>query len=76
MVLKQLGKASVSIQAGLDEFLELKPNSNTGCRSGRMPCLSTSFNLFLCVHFSMHQNGIRYTSEEHQIPSDHYMSEM
>ena len=36
MVLKQLGKASVSIQAGLEGFLELEPNSNTRFLSERM----------------------------------------
>ena len=35
MVLKQLGMASVSIQAGVDGFLELEPNSNTRFLSGR-----------------------------------------
>ena len=29
MVLKQLGKALVCSQAGLEGFLELEPNSNT-----------------------------------------------
>ena len=35
MVLKQLGMASVSIQAGVEGFLELEPNSNTRFLSGR-----------------------------------------
>ena len=35
MVLKQLGMASVSIQAGVEGFLELEPNSNTCFLSGR-----------------------------------------
>ena len=35
MVLKQLGMASVSIQAGVEGFLELEPNSNTHFLSGR-----------------------------------------
>ena len=35
MVLKQLGMASVSIQAGVEWFLELEPNSNTCFLSGR-----------------------------------------
>ena len=36
MVLKQLGMASVSIQAGVEGFLELEPNSNTHFLSGRI----------------------------------------
>ena len=35
MVLKQLGMASVSIQEGVEGFLELEPNSNTCFLSGR-----------------------------------------
>ena len=35
MVLKQLGMASVSIQAGVEGFLELAPNSNTRFLSGK-----------------------------------------
>ena len=35
MVLKQLGMASVSIQAGVEGFLDLEPNSNTRFLSGR-----------------------------------------
>ena len=35
MVLIQLGMASVSIQAGVEGFLELEPNSNTRFLSGR-----------------------------------------
>ena len=35
MVLKQFGMASVSIQAGVEGFLELEPNSNTRFLSGR-----------------------------------------
>ena len=38
MVLKQLGMASVSIQAGVEGFLELEPNSNTRFLSGRTVC--------------------------------------
>ena len=39
MVLKQLGMASVSIQAGVEGFLELEPNSNTRFLSGRTVAL-------------------------------------
>ena len=44
MVLKQLGMASVSIQAGVEGFLELEPNSNTRFLSGRT--VSTSLHLY------------------------------
>ena len=45
MVLKQLGMASVSIQAGVEGFLELEPNSNTRFLSGRtVPSLLYSSN--------------------------------
>ena len=51
MVLKQLGMASVSIQAGVEGFLELEPNSNTRFLSGRTVCwqvLETSFFFISC----------------------------
>ena len=49
MVLKQLGMASVSIQAGVEGFLELEPNSNTRFLSGRTvsyTTLSTKMHVF------------------------------
>ena len=47
MVLIQLGMASVSIQAGVEGFLELEPNSNTRFLSGRtVDRMGLNFGLF------------------------------
>ena len=54
MVLKQLGMASVSIQAGVEGFLELEPNSNTRFLSGRTVhwFIATNFWLLFAEIFS------------------------
>ena len=49
MVLKQLGMASVSIQAGVEGFLELEPNSNTCFLSGRTVDTINYLTLLLLV---------------------------
>ena len=51
MVLKQLGMASVSIQAGVEGFLELEPNSNTRFLSGRT--VTATYFCNYCTIFSI-----------------------
>ena len=62
MVLKQLGMASVSIQAGVEGFLELEPNSNTRFLSGRTVRFYATFwknfswiNCFISSRLPHHQ---------------------
>ena len=51
MVLKQLGMASVSIQEGVEGFLDLEPNSNTRFLSGRTVSSSCSFSLLVLTTY-------------------------